>query len=149
MGMIVALDKLTGKELWKTQLPDYGDETGRNGGKLGDGAGYASIMISSGGGVKQYVQLVGRGVIGVRASDGKLLWRYAGVANNVANIPSVLIDGDYVFCSTAYETGSALLKLSADGKDNVKMTEVYQLKSATYKTSMVAWSWLTVTFIVW
>ncbi len=31
-GMIVALDKLTGKELWKTQLPDYGDETGRNGG---------------------------------------------------------------------------------------------------------------------
>lgn len=128
-GMIVALNKLTGKNIWETKLPNYGEEKGRNGGNLNDGAGYASIMISNGGGVKQYVQLVGRGVIGVRASDGELLWRYAGVANNTANIPSVLIDGDYVFCSTAYGTGSALLKLSADGKQQVKMTEVYQLKA--------------------
>ncbi len=48
------------------------------------------------GGVKQYVQLVGKGFVGIRASDGKVLWRYAGVANNVANIPSVLVDGDFV-----------------------------------------------------
>lgn len=128
-GMVVALNKLTGENVWATKLPEYGEETGRNGAKLVDGAGYASIMISNGGGVKQYVQLVGRGVIGIRASDGQLLWRYAGVANQVANIPSVLIDGDFVFCSTAYDTGSALLKLSASGKDQVKMTEVYQLKA--------------------
>ncbi len=128
-GMVVALNKLTGENIWATKLPAYGEENGRNGAKLVDGAGYASIMISNGGGVKQYVQLVGRGVIGIRASDGQLLWRYAGVANQVANIPSVLIDGDYVFCSTAYDTGSALLKLSANGKDQVKMTEVYQLKA--------------------
>lgn len=128
-GMVVALNKLSGEIVWATKLPEYGDETGRNGGKLVDGAGYASVMISNGGGVKQYVQLVGRGVIGIRASDGQLLWRYAGVANQVANIPSVLIDGDFVFCSTAYDTGSALLKLSANGKDQVKMTEVYQLKA--------------------
>ncbi len=100
-GMMVALNKATGENVWALKLPDYGEESGRNGGKLVDGAGYASIMISNGGGVKQYVQLVGRGVIGVRASDGKLLWRYAGVANNVANIPSVIIDGNFVFCSTA------------------------------------------------
>ncbi len=128
-GMVVALNKLTGEDIWASKLPEYGEETGRNGSKLVDGAGYASIMISNGGGVKQYIQLVGRGVIGLRASDGELLWRYAGVANNVANIPSVLVDDDFVFCSTAYDTGSALLKLSSAGKNKVKMTEVYQLKA--------------------
>lgn len=127
-GMVVALDKATGKTVWEAKLPNYGEETGRNGSPLRDGAGYASIMISNGGGVKQYVQLVGRGVIGVRASDGKLLWRYAGVANATANIPTVLIEGDFVFCSTAYDTGSALLKLASAGSGEVKMTEVYQLK---------------------
>ena len=128
-GIVVALNKATGETIWEATLPDYGDESGRNGGKLKDGAGYSSIMISEGGGVKQYVQLVGRGVIGLRASDGELLWRYDGVANDTANIPTVLVDGDHVFCSTAYNTGSALLKLTADGKDKVKMTEVYQLSS--------------------
>ncbi|MGN6134153.1 MAG: PQQ-binding-like beta-propeller repeat protein [Aureliella sp.] len=126
-GMLVALDKMTGKSIWAATLPDYGQEKGRNGSDLKDGAGYSSVMVSNGGEVKQYVQLVGRGVIGVRASDGQLLWRYAGVANATANIPTVLIDGDNVFCSTAYNTGSALLKLSSDGPDKVKMTEVYEL----------------------
>ncbi len=126
-GMIVALNKMTGDTIWTSTLPDYGQEKGRNGEALKDGAGYASIMISNGGGVKQYVQLVGRGVIGVRASDGKLLWRYEGVANATANIPTVIVDGDNVFCSTAYNTGSALLKLQSSGKDEVKMTEVYRL----------------------
>ena len=128
-GVVVALNKQTGKEVWATTLPAYGEEKGRNGANLVDGAGYASIMISNGGGVKQYVQLVGRGVIGLRASDGQLLWRYAGVANQVANIPSVLVDGDFIFTSTAYDTGSALLKLSSAGNNEVKMTEVYQLKA--------------------
>lgn len=128
-GMVVALNKATGDTIWEAKLPEYGEEKGRNGSPLRDGAGYASIMISNGGGVKQYVQLVGRGVIGVRASDGKLLWRYAGVANATANIPTVLIDGDFVFCSTAYDTGSALLKLTSAGKDEVQMSEVYQLKA--------------------
>lgn len=126
-GMLVALNKQTGETIWAATLPDYGPERGRNGSGLKDGAGYSSAMISSGGGVKQYVQLVGRGVIGVRASDGKLLWRYSGAANGTANIPTVLIDGDFVFCSTGYNTGSALLKLTADGQDQVTMAPVYEL----------------------
>ena len=62
-----------------------------------DGAGYSSIVISNGAGVKQYVQLLGRGVIGVRASDGEYLWGYNRVANNVANIPTPIVQGDFVF----------------------------------------------------
>jgi len=125
-GMIVALNKMTGDEIWTSLLPSYDDETGLNGKALKDGAGYSSIVISQGAGVKQYVQLVGRGLIGVRASDGKFLWRYDQVANGTANIPTAIIDGDYIFTSTGYNTGSALLKLTSDG-DGVKAEEVYWL----------------------
>ncbi len=129
-GMVVALDKMTGDQVWACELPRFNDEQGLNGKSLKDGAGYASIVISAAAGVKQYIQLVGRGLIGVRASDGKFLWRYDQVANGTANIPTAIVDGDYVFTSTAYGTGAALLKLVGDG-DGVKAEEVYWLDSKT------------------
>lgn len=122
-GLVVALDKNTGKEVWVSRLPSGGDDS------LKTGAGYASIVISNGGGVKQYIQLVGQGLVGIRASDGKLLWQYERVANTTANIPTAIVDGDYVFTSSGYNTGSALLKLSPAGDDDVKMEEVYWLES--------------------
>ena len=124
-AMIVALNKKTGAEVWKSAVPKVGD-------KGGDGAGYSSIVIGNGGGVKQYVSLVGRGVIGVRASDGKYLWGYNRVANGTANIPTPVTDGDYVFASSGYGTGSCLLKLSRDG-DGVKAEEVYFLEARTFE----------------
>lgn len=124
-AMIVALDKRTGKDVWRTSVEGLGE----NG---GDGAGYSSIVISEAAGVKQYVQLVGRGVIGVRASDGKLLWHYNRVANGTANIPTPIPFGDYVFASTGYGTGAALLKLSRDG-EGVKATEEYFLNAKTFQ----------------
>ncbi len=120
-AMVVALDKLTGKDIWKCKVP--GTDIGPKG---KDGAGYSGIVISNGGGVKQYVQLIGRGVVGVRASDGKYLWGYNGVANKTANISTPLVSGDYIFCSTGYQTGSALIKLSQDG-EGVKAQEKYFL----------------------
>lgn len=124
-AMIVALDKKTGRDVWRTAVSNLGDN-----GK--DGAGYSSIVISEGAGVKQYVQLVGRGVIGVRASDGKLLWSYNKVANGTANIPTPITYGDHVFASTGYGTGSALLKLSRAG-NGVKATEQYFLDGKTFQ----------------
>ncbi|MCY2974425.1 MAG: PQQ-like beta-propeller repeat protein [Planctomycetota bacterium] len=126
-GLIVALDKQTGDEVWASKLGDTSSDTK----KLNEGAGYASIVISNGGGVKQYVQLVGKGVVGVRASDGELLWRYTGVGNTTANIPTVIVDENQIFCSTGYDTGSALLELTKKGKDEVQMKEVYFLPSKT------------------
>lgn len=124
-ALLVALNKLTGKPIWKCAA----DNLGPNG---KDGAGYASIVISTGGGVKQYVQLVGRGLVGVRASDGKLLWHYNKVANHTANISTPIVRGDYVFASTSYGAGAALVKLSSDG-DGVKADEVYFLKGDVFQ----------------
>lgn len=100
------------------------------GGPIQDGAGYSSMVISRAGGTKQYIQLVGCGVIGVRASDGKLLWRYRDVANGTANIPTPVISGDYVFSSSAYGAGSALLRL-VRSDDDIHAEEAYFLDAKT------------------
>ena len=125
-GMVVALDKMTGDEVWATVLPKFSPKEGLNGKPLKEGAGYASPIISYGGGVKQYIQMVGRGLIGVRAEDGELLWTYDQVANGTANIPTAIVDGDHVFTSTGYNTGSALLKLVSKS-GGVDVEEVYWL----------------------
>ncbi len=119
-AMVVALNKMTGEEAWKCKAPASEGE-----GK--DGAGYSSIAISNGAGVKQYVTLVGRGAIGVRASDGKLLWTYNKVANETANIPTPICHGNFVLSSSGYGGGgTGLVELSKDG-DGVKATEKYWL----------------------
>jgi len=116
---IVALNKNTGELIWRCGIPEIGDR-----GK--DGAGYSSIVISEACGVRQYVQIMGRGAISVAADDGRFLWGYNKIANETANIPNPQVRGDYVFVTTAYATGAALLKLSRDG-NAVKAEEAYFL----------------------
>ncbi len=123
-AMIVALDKKTGNEIWACEVDDLGEK-----GK--DGAGYSTVVISEAAGIKQYVQLTGRGLIGVRAKDGKLLWNYNRVANGTANIPTPIVSGDHVFASTGYGTGAFILKLSKRGATGVKAEEEYFLESNT------------------
>ena len=117
-AILAAMDKRTGKLAWTTPMP-YGGSHGQ------DGAGYSSIVISQAAGVKQYVTLVGRGVIGVAADTGRLLWHYERITNGTAAIPTCIVSGDYVFCSSGYgDGGTALLKLSG-GRGGVDAKEVY------------------------
>jgi len=108
-AVIAALDKKTGDLIWKTPAPE---EVGRKG---QDGAAYSSIVVSHAAGVKQYVQLVGRGLVSVAADDGHLLWTYNKIANGTANIPTPLVKDDLIFTSTGYGTGAALLKIVKQG----------------------------------
>ena len=100
-ALVVALDKRTGNVLWKCASP-FEDAT----------AGYSSVVIAEAGGVRHYVQLAAGGVVGVRASDGKLLWSYGRLGNNTANIPTPIVLKDRVFCIAGYGKGSALLQLT-------------------------------------
>jgi outer membrane protein assembly factor BamB len=116
---MVALDKRNGNLIWKCVMPELGE-------KGADGAGYSTAVVAEICGIRQYVQMLGRGVIGVEAETGRFLWGYNRVANNVANVTSPLVRGDYVFASTAYNTGSVLLKIVPEG-DSLQAEEVYFL----------------------
>jgi outer membrane protein assembly factor BamB len=108
---LVALNKKDGSTIWKASIPG------------GGGAGYASVMPAEIGGERLYITLLGHALVGVSAKDGKLLWEYKKVANSTANIPTVLVRGDIVFASTAYNTGSAVLRLVKKG-DGVDVEEI-------------------------
>lgn len=122
-ALMVAFDKTSGEEMWRTQ--------GRRLGPIGaDGAGYSSVVISEAAGTRQYVQLVGRGLIGVEAASGRLLWSYNRVANDIANIATPIVHEDYVFSSTGYGTGAALVRIRRDGEE-IAAEEVYFLEADT------------------
>ncbi|ADB18768.1 FOG: WD40 repeat-like protein [Pirellula staleyi DSM 6068] len=114
---MVALNKLTGETVWSAVRE--GDR----------GAGHASIVISNIGGTKVYVQTTASGALGVRASDGKLLWSYE-IDKTTAVIPTPIVKGDYVFFSAGYKRGGALLKQVAGENGEVKVEEVYPLNTA-------------------
>lgn len=110
---MVALDKKTGKLKWSAVRE--GDR----------GAGHASIVIANVGSTKVYVQTTGSGALGVRASDGKLLWSYA-IDRTTAVIPTPIVKDDLVFFSAGYKRGGALLKqVASNGK--VDIEEIYGL----------------------
>jgi outer membrane protein assembly factor BamB len=110
---LAALNKKTGRVIWRAAAPEVGE------------AGYSSVIVTSAGGVKQYVQLLGKGLVGVSAKDGKVLWQYAKM-KTPTNCPTPISHDGYIFSS--YQGpgggGSALLQLSADGQ-GVSAREVY------------------------
>jgi outer membrane protein assembly factor BamB len=124
-ALMVALDKKTGKVIWKTKTPDLGSK-----GK--PGAGYTGAVISNAAGTKQYVNLVGKAVIGVSADKGEVLWSYNAVNNDTANIPTPLVKDDYVFVSTGYGAGAALLQIKKAGK-GLEAKEVYRLEASKFQ----------------
>jgi outer membrane protein assembly factor BamB len=108
---IVALDKMSGQTVWTSQ-------------GLSDPAAYASCVAGVVQGVEVIMNLTERAGVGVRAADGKPMWRYERVANRTANVTTPLFHDNKVFYTSDYGTGCALLGLSAqDGA--VKADEVY------------------------
>jgi outer membrane protein assembly factor BamB len=106
---IVALNKTTGAVIWQAQ-----DEL----------AAYSSVLPLDLGGRHIYTVLMNSAAIGVDAKDGSLLWRFAKVANSVANIATPVYADGYVFYSSDYDTGCLLVKLDAQG-GKVTATEAY------------------------
>jgi outer membrane protein assembly factor BamB len=110
---VVALNKKTGEPVWKSTVPE------------GDRAGYASAIVVEAGGVKQYVQFLAKGVVGVDAKTGKLLWRYDKTIDTMAgmNIQTPVAHDGYVY-SAGNRAGGGLVKLKAD-KGEVAAEPVY------------------------
>jgi outer membrane protein assembly factor BamB len=108
---MVKLDKMTGATVWTSK-------------DLSDPAGYSSVIVADVGGVRTYMTFTASAGVGVRASDGKLMFRYGNAANRVANIATPVFSNNRVFFTSGYDTGGGLLDLTVqDGE--VKAKQVY------------------------
>lgn len=111
---MVALDKLTGNTIWKSQVPGN------------PRAAYASAITIDFDGQRQYVQLTQKAVVGVAASDGKFLWRYNRAANGPGiNCSTPIYQDGLVFAASAYGAGGGLVKLGKDANGNFNAQEVW------------------------
>jgi outer membrane protein assembly factor BamB len=108
-GTIVALRKTDGSPIWRTRSDD---------------AGYSSAVAQKVGSINQAIFFTSARAMGVDVETGRQLWSYGQVANNVANIATPIVRGNYVFLSSDYGTGSALLELTASG-NSIRAREGY------------------------
>jgi hypothetical protein len=84
----MALNKKTGELIWKCAVPG------------GEQAVYTSALMIEAGGVRQYVQMLQKGLVGVEAKTVKLLWRYDRTAKgSPAVIPTPVAAGDFIYTS--------------------------------------------------
>jgi outer membrane protein assembly factor BamB len=96
-GSVMALNKKTGETLWRTR-------------DITDKAQYASIILETIDGVRQYIQLTDATLMGL-AEDGKVLWR-AARPGKTAVIPTPVYYDHYVFVTSGYEAGCNLFKIT-------------------------------------
>jgi outer membrane protein assembly factor BamB len=109
---LVALNKTTGDVIWKSPIPE------------GDQAAYSSIIVVTTGNLKQYVQFLGKGLVGVDAKTGKLLWRYGKTAQgSMANIPTAEAYKNFLYSATGMG-GCGLIALAVSG-NSVDVHEIY------------------------
>ncbi|MCY2966874.1 MAG: PQQ-binding-like beta-propeller repeat protein, partial [Planctomycetota bacterium] len=80
-----------------------------------DGPGYSSILPIEVGGLRQYAQFTAKGVVGVRADDGKFLWRDDSSANGTANCAAPVYADGMLFSASGYGKGGSMLNLSTSG----------------------------------
>jgi outer membrane protein assembly factor BamB len=116
---LAALEKKTGRVVWRTPMPANPGQAGQ------DGAGYSSVVISHARGVKQYIQFMGRGIISVDAKTGQFLWGYNRIANGTANIPTPIVSDDLVFCSSGYDDGGSALLRVTGARNQLSVSEVW------------------------
>ena len=108
---MVKLDKMSGKTVWSSK-------------ELSDTAGYSSIVAADVQGVRTYLTFTASAGVGVRASDGKVMFRYPKAANRTANIATPVYANNKVFFTSAYGTGGGLLDLSVQNGE-VAAKEAY------------------------
>lgn len=109
---LVALAADSGALRWKCATPED------------DEAAFASAIALDAAGVRHIVQLLPKGLVGVEAATGRLLWRYPrAVSRFNANIPTPVASGDIVYVASAGTGGGAVRIEARDG--SITATELY------------------------
>jgi outer membrane protein assembly factor BamB len=97
---LVALDAKTGQERWRSRVPGAED------------AAYSSAIRLQTAAVPQYVQFLQKGLVGIDARSGALLWRYDEPAvGSAANMATPIVRNDVVFATTN-QAGGGFVRLA-------------------------------------
>lgn len=97
-GAIVAFDKKSGKELWRSK-------------GLEDNAQYSSLVAADVKGKRQYIQLFMNTLAGVDAKSGEVLWTSKWPEGRTAVIPTPIYEDGKVYITSGYGGGSKLVKI--------------------------------------
>lgn len=104
--MTIALDKSSGKLLWKSASMD-------------DKPGYVSPILVNHGGRKMLINVSLRHVFGVDVSNGEILWKVAhlkqGGRDLIKCVTPLYKDGR-VYVTGGYDTGGMMIQIAANGK---------------------------------
>ena len=104
-GAVVALNKKTGTKVWQSK-------------QFTDGAQYASAIVAVHNGVRQYIQLTMKSVVGLEAKTGKLLWK-SDWPGKTAVIPTPIYHDGHVFVTSGYGVGCKLIKIGDNNPQDV------------------------------
>ena len=114
-ALMIAVDCETGNIVWETPNP--------NGWKMT----HSSIIPAEFMGKRMYIYCANRGVVGVSADDGSVLWETTDWRIRIANIPSPVVVGDgLIFLSGDYNAGSMMLELSME-QEKIVAKPVFRL----------------------
>jgi len=98
-GRVVALDKKTGKPVWANT-------------EIEDGAAYSSPIIVDHNGVRQFITLLRRTVVGVDVGSGKLLWSHEHPNRYNQNVTRPVFHDGTVFVTSGHKAGGRMLQIN-------------------------------------
>ena len=110
-GTMIAFDKNTGAVVWRTT-------------EWTDDAGHSSPIVAEVDGVRQYIQQSAKGVAGISAKDGKIVWKIEVPGYRTAVIPTPIYNDHLVYVTSGYNAGCTGIKLTKEG-DGIKADTIY------------------------
>lgn len=103
-NLLVAVEAATGNVVWQSPNPHAWKMT------------HASLTAMEFGGEKMYVYCADKGVAGVSAKTGAILWETTDWKISIATVPSpIVLDGGKIFFTGGYNAGSLMLQLEKQG----------------------------------
>ncbi len=119
-ALMMAVDCETGEIIWQTPNSNKWKMT------------HSSIMPAEFMGIKMYVYCTNKGVVGISAQDGEILWEYPDWFITLANVASPLVVGDgKIFLSGGYNSGALMLQLTKEDEKFIA-EEVFRLNAKVF-----------------
>ena len=118
--LMMAVELATGAVRWKTPNPG------------GWGMTHSSVAAMDFQGSRQYIYCTTKGVVGVDARDGKILWTHPWTIGYAVVPMPIVVTPDRVFLSGGYRAESVMLKLVGGDGGSIVPQELFRCPPETF-----------------